>query len=251
MRSPRETPLRQTQTSSCCAWDPNRNSASGGRLHIPNRHAKRLTMPPSGRRRMRGERLFLEPVSRKAMPVQFCCCGLVETACRSHAHHPEASADRAVGSAHYPVALMAVTLVVARARVAVHQPTVMPADCLLAVRRSTGFRTSRQRHTGRACRRTDPPPGGTPVHPLPPHADGEHRHMPSSVNAEIEPDAGSSHVTEIACPRCILLCRASAGNPGVLSHAPPEGPVLWAGASPRSGGHTWCTHRPPARSRAS
>src|SRR5258706_15670314 len=129
LRSPRETPLRQTQTSPSCAWDPNRNSASGGRLHTPNRHPKRLTMPPSGRRRMRGERLFLEPVSRKAMPVQFCCCGLVETACRSHTHHPEASVDRAVGSAHYPVALMAVTLVVARARVALHQPPVMPPDC--------------------------------------------------------------------------------------------------------------------------
>ena len=87
-------------------------------------------MPPSGRRQMRGERLFLEPVSRKAMPVQFCCCVLVETACRSHAHHPEASVDRTVGSAHYPVALMAVTLAVARARGALHQPAVMPADCL-------------------------------------------------------------------------------------------------------------------------
>jgi hypothetical protein len=64
-------------------------------------------------------------------------------------------------------------------------------------------------------------------------------------------DAGVSHVTEIAWPRCIRLCRATAGNPGVLCHAPPEGPVLSAGSSPRPRGHTSCTHRPPARSRAS
>jgi len=56
---------------------------------------------------------------------------------------------------------------------------------------------------------------------------------------------------EIACPRCILLWRATAGKPGVLCHSPPECPVLCAGASPRSGGHTSCTHRPSARSRTS
>jgi hypothetical protein len=42
----------QTRTSSWFrVWDPNPNSASGGRLHIPDRHAKPLTMPPSRRRR--------------------------------------------------------------------------------------------------------------------------------------------------------------------------------------------------------
>jgi len=56
---------------------------------------------------------------------------------------------------------------------------------------------------------------------------------------------------EIGWPRCIRLCRATAGNPGVLCHAPPEGPVLCGGSSPRPRGHTSCTHRPPARSRAS
>src|SRR5258706_6002780 len=130
LRSPRETPLRSdTDVLLLRVGSEPEQRIRRTSSHPEPTRKKRLTMPPSGRRRMRGERLFLEPVSRKAMPVQFCCCGLVETACRSHAHHPEASADRAVGSAHYPVALLAVTLVVARAREAVHQPPVMPPDC--------------------------------------------------------------------------------------------------------------------------
>ena len=37
-----------------CAWDPNPNSASGGRLHLSDRHAKPLTMPHRARGRSDG-----------------------------------------------------------------------------------------------------------------------------------------------------------------------------------------------------